>query len=477
MLKVPRALRVLLLAGDMLIIVAVADAAVRIVTGYSGVSVEMAVYKGMLPFMVIVCGLLFNIYGLFSLAFKKYHEVIVSLAVAMMNMMIIIMAISFFIREFSYSRSILLVAMIMQFVLLAIWKYFFWRLENALVRPRRALLVGNRIECERVVAHLEDQPHLKYMVKYVCLDGRWEPIADEIDLFIVCSSEPTIDKADIIHYCHVHNKQVLIVPGFYELFCSSVTLDKIDDIPVFRPRYLKPSVEQSTLKRIFDIVVSIMVLFVLWPFFLIVALAIKLDSPGPVFYTQIRSGLDEKPFRIYKFRSMRQDAESFTGPVLAEENDQRITAVGRFLRATRIDELPQLLNVLLGDMSIVGPRPERPFFVAKFKQEMPEYVYRHNVKPGITGMAQVYGKYNTIPRDKLAYDLIYIQQYNVVTDLMIILQTLKVLVTKSSTQGVRRGAVKADLSKYRQKNVGKKTSRPLYDKAEQEPEGSGRRMV
>jgi exopolysaccharide biosynthesis polyprenyl glycosylphosphotransferase len=461
----------------MLIIVAVADVAVKIVVGYSGVPVEMNVYKSMLPFMVIVCMLLFNIYGLFSLTFKKYHEVIVSLAVAMMNMMIILMAISFFIREFSYSRSILLVAMVLQFILLATWKYFFWRLENALVRPRRALLLGNRTECERVVAHLEDQPHLKYMVKYVCLDGRWQPIADEIDLFIVCSELPPIDKADIIHYCHIHNKQALIVPGFYELFCSSVSLDKIDDIPVFRPRYLRPSIEQRTLKRIFDIAVSLVVLLFLWPFFIVIALAIKLDSAGPVFYTQIRCGMDEKPFRIFKFRTMRQDAEFFTGPVLAEENDQRITAVGRFLRATRIDELPQFLNVLLGNMSTVGPRPERPFFVAKFKQDMPEYVYRHNVKPGITGMAQVYGKYNTIPRDKLAYDLIYIQQYNVITDLMIILQTLKVLVFKSSTQGVKRDPVKTDLSKYRQKNVGRKASRALYEKAEPEPGGSGRRMV
>lgn len=246
----------------------------------------------------------------------------------------------------------------------------------------------------------------------------------------------------------IRNKQVIIVPGFYELFCSSVDLDMIDDIPVFRPRYLKPTLEERTLKRMLDIVVSIGILLLAWPLFLIIPLAIKLDSHGPAFYSQIRVGMDGKEFRIYKFRTMQSDAEILTGPVMAEGDDYRITNVGRFLRATRFDELPQLFNVLLNNMSIVGPRPERPFFVDRFKKEIPEYGYRHNIKPGITGMAQVYGRYDTTPRDKLVYDLIYIQQCNVITDLVIILQTLKVVVFNRNTQGVAGDRFKPDLSKY-----------------------------
>ena len=134
---------------------------------------------------------------------------------------------------------------------------------------------------------------------------------------------------------------------------------------------------------------------------------------------------------------MKQDAEAKCGPVLAAEGDPRITKFGRFMRATRLDELPQLFNVLKGEMSIVGPRPERPFFVKQFIAQKLEYDYRHNVKPGITGLAQIAGKYNTSAYDKLIYDLLYIQDVSVKTDLMIMLQTFKVLLTKSSTEGVQ----------------------------------------
>ena len=195
--------------------------------------------------------------------------------------------------------------------------------------------------------------------------------------------------------------------------------------------------EQKILKRMLDIAVSIPAIIILLPLMALTAIAIKADSKGPVIYSQERVGLYGKPFKVYKFRSMRQDAEAQSGPVLAKEGDSRITKVGRFIRATRIDELPQLFNVLKGEMSIVGPRPERPFFVEQFIKEKPEYAYRHNVKPGITGLAQIAGKYNTTAYDKLIYDLIYIQEVSIKTDLIIMLQTLKVLITKESTEGVK----------------------------------------
>ena len=211
----------------------------------------------------------------------------------------------------------------------------------------------------------------------------------------------------------------------------------VDDIPMQRVTRMLLTAEQRVLKRILDIAVAVTALIILSPVMLITAVMIKLDSKGPVLYSQERVGLYGKTFFVHKFRSMKQDAEAKCGSVLAAEGDPRITKFGRFMRATRLDELPQLFNVLKGEMSIVGPRPERPFFVKQFIAQKPEYDYRHNVKPGITGLAQIAGKYNTSAYDKLIYDLLYIQDFSVKTDLMIMLQTFKVLLTKSSTEGVQ----------------------------------------
>ena len=202
------------------------------------------------------------------------------------------------------------------------------------------------------------------------------------------------------------------------------------------------------VRRAQDILLSSLALVALSPLLLITYAAIWIDSPGasPIF-TQQRVGRNGKLFKMYKFRTMCPDAEQKLknlmernekdGPVFKMKNDPRITRVGKFLRKTSIDELPQLFNVLKGEMSIVGPRPERPFFVKQFIAQKPEYDYRHNVKPGITGLAQIAGKYNTSAYDKLIYDLLYIQDVSVKTDLMIMLQTFKVLLTKSSTEGVQ----------------------------------------
>jgi exopolysaccharide biosynthesis polyprenyl glycosylphosphotransferase len=455
--RFPMLRKLILLIGDMgLLLLATYLALVMVF--YGSVSQhEFAGYYKMAPVMIITVGILFNINGLFSLARKKYSELLLSLAVALLNLFIIMMAASFFLREFSYPRSALIITMILQFIMIAVWKYFFWQSERAFDTPKKALLIGSQKECQHVIARLQVQPQLNYNVRYICSDCEnesWKTVNEDIDLMIVCSDLSLKDKAEIVHFCHTSGKQVFLIPDVYEIFCSGVELDKIDDIPVFRPSYLKPALEQQTLKRILDVAVSGSALFVLWPILIVVGIAVKLDSPGPMLYSQVRTGRDEQEFKVYKFRSMRSDAEKNTGPVLAGESDPRITKLGKFLRATRLDELPQLLNVLVGDMSIVGPRPERPFFVEQFKKEIPEYVYRHNVKPGITGLAQVYGKYNTTPYNKLIYDLIYIQKCNILTDMVIMLQTMKVLVTKSSTEGVGANQRKTDLSMYEIEQVG-----------------------
>lgn len=249
---------------------------------------------------------------------------------------------------------------------------------------------------------------------------------------------PIADKEKILRYARSTKKQIFFVPTLYELACKNTGFLLVDDIPMQRVTRMLLTAEQRVLKRILDIAVVVTALIILSPVMLITAVMIKLDSKGPVLYSQERVGLYGKTFFVHKFRSMKQDAEAKCGPVLAAEGDPRITKFGRFMRATRLDELPQLFNVLKGEMSIVGPRPERPVFVKQFIAQKPEYDYRHNVKPGITGLAQIAGKYNTSAYDKLIYDLLYIQDVSIKTDLMIMLQTFKVLLTKSSTEGVKQ---------------------------------------
>jgi sugar transferase (PEP-CTERM system associated) len=183
------------------------------------------------------------------------------------------------------------------------------------------------------------------------------------------------------------------------------------------------------VKRMLDLSLSIIVFIVAAPFMVLTALAVKLDSAGPVLYSQERVGENGRVFKIYKFRSMRTDAERGT-PIWARDKDDRITRVGRFIRLTRLDELPQLWNVMSGDMSFVGPRPERPFFVEQLAQEIPFYMQRHAVKPGLTGWAQVKYQYGSSIEDameKLRYDLYYIKHLSIVFDLTIVLDTVKVI--------------------------------------------------
>jgi lipopolysaccharide/colanic/teichoic acid biosynthesis glycosyltransferase len=193
--------------------------------------------------------------------------------------------------------------------------------------------------------------------------------------------------------------------------------------------------EEQIVKRMVDLVFGTIASIIALPFSIIIGIFIKLDG-GPIFYAQERLTKDGKKFKMLKFRTMIPNAEQISGPVLAGKGDPRITKVGKYVRAIRMDEIPQLFNILKGEMILVGPRPERPFFVEQFEKEIPEYQYRLKVKAGLTGLAQIEGKYNTTVEDKLLYDLIYINDYSLLRDFLIMLQTVKILFLKSSTEGV-----------------------------------------
>lgn len=392
--------------------------------------------------------LFFNIYGLFSLVRKRLSEIFLNLIVAILNIYIAALAVTFFLRDFEYSRMVIIYSAVFGFIFLALWQYVMHKIEVKHLPHLKIFAAADKKEQVKLKNKIRKTYGLEESsLKFISMDNTSNNInideKDTIskieisDIVIIGESLPLEVKEHILCIANEKKKMIILVPTLYEISCSKMYLWQIDDLPTQRVSRMLLTLEQRILKRALDIVVAVTSLILLSPIMLITAIIVKLDSPGQIIYSQVRVGRFGKQFKVHKFRSMKQDAEAKTGPVLAGENDPRITKFGHFMRAIRLDELPQLFNVLKGEMSIVGPRPERPFFVEQFVKEKPEYAYRHNVKPGITGLAQIAGKYNTTAYDKLVYDLIYIQNVSVIYDLTLMLQTLKVLITKESTEGVK----------------------------------------
>lgn len=450
MQQFPKLYKLIVLAGDVTLMGISYLISVTVVSDSSVLFTNLYSHGGMFPLLVVLTGLLLSVNDLYSVVTKRFTEILLGMFVTNLCALMLAFALSFFLQEISYSRTVLFSTIILQFFLLSIWRYLTWKVERHIYAVRDVLLIGSEDECIHVYKRLSQQYHLNMKLKYVCTDMQnslWKESAATVDVVIMCPGMRHRHKVEVINYCYQHGKRPLLIPNPFEVFCSGAELDKIDDIPLFRPQALRLTLEVRALKRLLDLSVALCGLVCALPLILLTALSVKISDRGPILYSQVRTGRNGKVFRVYKFRTMRVDAEKYSGPMLAQENDPRITPLGRFLRAVRLDELPQIWNVLIGDMSIVGPRPERPFFVEQFAKEMPEYTYRHNVKPGITGLAQVYGKYNTTPFDKLVYDLVYIQRCNILTDLKIIIQTVKVLFTKSATEGTSQLEEEVDLAK------------------------------
>ena len=247
----------------------------------------------------------------------------------------------------------------------------------------------------------------------------------------------------ILKYCIDKNVRAYVIPRIGDVIMSGAKKMHMFHLPILRVERYSPTPEYCFIKRLFDVLLSALAILILSPVMVITAISIKADG-GPAFYKQCRLTKDGKEFMVLKFRSMRVDAEKDGVARLSTgDKDDRITPVGRFIRKCRIDELPQLFNILKGDMTIVGPRPERPEIAAQYEEDMPEFRLRLQAKAGLTGYAQVYGKYNTTPYDKLQMDLMYIANPSLIEDLRIILATIKILFMPESTEGVAEGQITA----------------------------------
>lgn len=263
-----------------------------------------------------------------------------------------------------------------------------------------------------------------------------DEIKSEIDKFeavLICDFDKAL-KDEVLRYTYATGKRIYLLPSPNDIIINNSYQSQIFDTPVLICRNRGLSTEQAIVKRAMDIIVSGLGIIISSPIMIIIAAAIKLCDGGPVLFKQNRVTQNGKIFNVLKFRSMIVDADK-DGAAKAVDNDKRITPVGRVIRAIRMDELPQLFNILIGDMSLVGPRPERTENVHEYVTMYPEFNLRHKVKGGLTGYAQVYGKYNTSPQDKLNMDLIYIEKYSILLDIKLIIMTVKILFMKESTEG------------------------------------------
>ena len=310
------------------------------------------------------------------------------------------------------------------------------RIYNRIAVPSSVLMVYGNKGSVVLKTKLDDISDRYRVQELVSIDVGLDEIcarADKYDAVVICDVDAR-QRNDLLKYLYLNEIRTFLTPKISDVIIGGGDRIHLFDSPLVEIKSTGISVEEELIKRFFDIVLSLIAVVILSPLLLVVSLAIKLEDHGPVFYRQRRITKDMREFDILKFRSMIVDAEK-NGAQAAVDGDSRITRVGHFIRATRIDELPQLFNIIRGDMSLVGPRPERVENVQEYSAAIPEFVFRYKVKGGLTGYAQIFGKYNTTAYDKLRLDLMYIENYTLLLDIKIILMTIRILFKKESTEG------------------------------------------
>lgn len=407
---------------------------------------------------LIIYAIMAKIYDGLALRISRISELIYSQVIAVLIttgiMYIVILLLT---RQWVNIMPLLLEAAI-SCTVCAVWSFVANKLTNIIYKPARIFVVydndsaykNGKYIIEKLVWRFEavGEYHIPDIVAWYAdqaaeLDRFSQALeksgADCVMLCGLASSQ----RNDILKYCIENDVKVFVRPNIGDFIMSNAQIVQMANLPVLVCEKSAPSLFYTVTKRVMDIVISVIGIVITSPILLITAIAIKLYDGGPVFYKQVRLTHNGKKFNILKFRSMKVDAEKDGVARLSSQGDSRITPVGRFIRACRIDELPQLFNIIGGSLSIVGPRPERPEIAEEYAKEMPEFSLRLQVKAGLTGYAQVYGKYNTEPYDKLQMDLLYISRLGIATDFKIILATIKVLFMPESTEGIASGQTTA----------------------------------
>ena len=408
-------------------------------------------YFTVLPILTIVLVFLMRSDKLYSIRARlsivdEFFTIVKTVTISIL----IFMAVTFLYREYSFSRGMLIISWFVLIFYIGLWRFIFNRAQF-LIRTRREktrnlLIIGDGPMVERLISHISGDPHWDYNVRGVVrINGGTEgdpagvPVlgaldnltgiveANDIDEVILTETDlPRAKVMDIILECEKRMIEFRLVADLLGMVTSQVDMRTIDGVPLLGLKE-SPLAEgyNRFIKRTMDIILSAVGIIILSPVFLITTILVKLSSPGPVFYLQKRIGEDDSRFAMIKFRTMVENAEKGVGRVWAQKDDPRRTNIGAFLRRCNLDELPQLFNVLKGEMSLVGPRPERPHFVGKFKEDVPRYMARHKIKSGMTGWAQVNGlRGNTSIEERTKYDLHYIENWSLTFDLKILFMSV-----------------------------------------------------
>jgi len=331
----------------------------------------------------------------------------------------------------------MLLLTVLEVILAVVLILLYTTLYHKLYAPHNMLLIyGNKrgVDLKIKMDSRKDKYNIR---KIMSVEEGLDAVFEEIGKHdaVILNDVPAQLRNDILKFCYRYRVRTYVAPKLTDVMLRGARDITLFDTPLLLVKGTGLTPAQRVVKRTMDIVLSSLAILVFAIPMAMVAIAIKLEDGGPVFYKQKRMTRGGREFEILKFRSMIVDAEKYAGAVLATENDPRITKVGRFIRATRLDEIPQILNILKGDMSVVGPRPERKVLADEICKEVPEFAYRLKVRGGLTGYAQIYGKYNTSSYDKLRLDLMYIENYSLMLDIKLIILTLRIIFSKDSTEG------------------------------------------
>ena len=398
-------------------------------------------YLEIIPWITLIRILVFYFAGLYEREDEEdgFH-IFYSVFIAVTLGSIAIVALSFYLRTLPFPRTVFPISWAFNILLISTWHAYLFYQRQKRLPPKRFLVVGGSPKGEEIVEEIKNQPFPRS--KVVGLLGSDDKSKGSFDspslrraLRQKKASDVIITDSDVSHHkildmvfaAEAEDVTVWLVPGLYEVMLGKVELTHLGDVPLIKLRSEPLKEREKVIKRLVDLIFSILVLIFSAPLMLLLPLIIKLESKGPILYRQKRVGLKGKIYEVYKFRSMLENAEAETGPILARQNDERVTRVGSFLRRFHLDELPQFFNVLKGEMSLVGPRPERPAFIEEFNREIRGYSRRFAVKPGITGLAQLYGKYETSAGKKLKYDLAYINNWSLGMDLKIFFMSTEII--------------------------------------------------